>query len=152
MSVANIMSQYVNVAPQVPPMKIPVRSRSGEGIGYVDIEACKPWKDFLQAVSLAGRYVSVTATVNWGTVGANTFASELIPFGPTLLAPLTPLNVDSGIEWYVITRLPLSEPGLVYDANLVLPYQIMAFLKNYTAAPVTPGDIDMDFLIIPRIG
>lgn len=152
MSVTAISSQYIN-AQALPPIKTPLRVKNTRGdiIGYVDIEGGFPWAGWMNGIGMNSRAVSVKATIDWGTIGANSFKSELVSFGPTLLTPTTPISVDSGITYYVIPRIPAAGGGLIFGGEMVLPYEIKAFVYNYTVAPVTPGPLDMDFLIVPRI-
>lgn len=148
MSVANVVATYQQLVPEMP-LTTPLYVRNGNKvIGEVDIKSNKPWRDFLDACRRASNnHVLVNATVDFGTIPANAAHTEAIPGGP-----VTPLPVSPGpaFDSFVAVAQPQGGTGLIFVASMYVFGKILVYAVNFTAAPITPGALNMEFIITPR--
>lgn len=143
MSVANVavlIKQVIEPPPVTTPLD--VKNSRGAVIGKVLLSESVLLTSWLTRLAAFTTENIVSATVNFGTVNANNFKSEVIDTNP--------LNVNAPANTFITVINPQTAGGLILWARMVLTGRIQVYCYNYTAVNITPGDLACQFWVQER--
>lgn len=155
MSVINVVATIV-LPVKDPPLRSPIDGRVDEFtilgkvwrlMSRILIGESRPWTGWFSSLSNIGSQIVVTATVDFGVIPGNSAHTEAIPSAP---AEPIPVHPPLPAHCFIIVANP-PKAGLVFVANIYVFQKIQVWAINYTGAPITPGPIDMRFLVIPEL-
>lgn len=110
-------------------------------IGPVNFSDVPDWAIWFDRVAKAFTDYIILATIDFGNIAANSFKTELVT---------TNHNFGDPQNAFVVPLLPSSVGGLPLGGRLVLTNRLQAIIYNQTAAVVTPGALDLQFLVLER--
>lgn len=153
------MGKTIQAAPLQPPPSqgiIPIKNADGDQIGTLNFRDSRPWLGFfLQLFNLQKQIFFSVGLGFPGPIPPNSSEDIIVAYDPATAPGYPDIKADS----FLVMRGPLniftSDP-IAPPANAILNVfmtgdnSIGFRFNNYSAAPVTPAQVDLEVLIIPR--